>query len=132
MKVLLLDNYKYYLYPEGFTSLEQFANYTNKHYNEFIKMTQLRTDNCCPPYFIKEDAITIYINFSTVESICETEIKGIIPKDDYKERLKKIVAEKCVHCTYYTYLPDPDENLGGHWKNISLDGECYSFDPVKE
>ncbi len=126
MKALLLD-YRYFMYPEGISTLGQFIDFANKHFNEFIKLTELDTDNCREPYFIKEDIKTAYINLSTVESIGESEIKAIIPKEEYKERLKKIVAEKCVHCTNYTELTDSDENLGGHWNMISLDGECCGF-----
>ncbi len=131
MKVLLLD-YRYIMYPEGISSLEQFIDYANKHFNEFIKLTELSTENCREPYFIKEDVKTVYINLSAIETISEVEIKAIIPKEEYKERLKKIVNEKCVHCASYTELTDPDENLGGHWNNISLDGECYGFNPKEE
>lgn len=132
MKVLLFDYNRYIMYPEGISSLEQFIDYANKHFNEFVKLTELCTDNCCEPYFIKEDVQTAYINLSTVEKISEYEIKAILPKEEYKKRLKKILAEKCVHCTSYTELPDPDENLRRHWSKISLDGECYGFDPKKE
>ncbi len=131
MKALSLD-YRYFVYPEGISSLEQFIDYANKHFNEFIKLTELCTENCREPYFIKEDIKTVYINLSTVESIDEIEIKAIISKAEYTERLKKIVAEKCVHCTNYTELADPDKNLGGHWNNISLDGECYGFNLKEE
>lgn len=131
MKVLFLD-YSYIMYPEGISSLEQFIGYANKHFNEFVKFTKLSTENCRPPYFIKEDVETVYINLSKMASISEYEVKAILPKEEYKERLKKIVAEKCVHCTSYTEVTDPDENLSGHWHNISLDGVCYGFDPIKE
>ena len=129
MKVLFL-NYSYYMYPDGITSLEQFVEYANKHFNEFIKLTELCTDNCCPPYFVKEDVKTVYKNLSNVEEISEYEIKEILPKTEYDERLKKIVAEKCVHCKNYEEETG-DDNLRGHRNQISLDGECWRFSTVK-
>lgn len=130
MKALVFDNFNYYTYPDGITSLEQFAAYANKHFNEFVKMTELCTDNCRAPYFIKEDVKTVYINISQIESINECEVKGFLTKKEYEERLKKTVAEKCVHCTHYT--ESCEDNLRGHWDTISLDGECYGFERIKD
>ena len=130
MKVLFFK-YRYFMYPECTSSLEEFIDYANKHYNSFIRLTELSTDNCRPPYFIKEDIKTVYINISSIDCIREYEIAEIIPRTEYEKRLKKIVFEKCVHCKNYTEEIKGD-NLSGHWTNISLDGDCYEFTPIED
>ena len=47
-----------YLYPEGIYSMEDFVAYVNLSGSKFIRMRCLYSDNCVPPYFVREDCGT--------------------------------------------------------------------------
>ena len=52
MKILEID-YDFYYYPQGISSIDGFIDYANSKYNSFVKLIQLKTENCAFPYFIK-------------------------------------------------------------------------------
>ncbi len=124
MKILSID-YDYYEYPQNINSLEEFIRLLETSNSAFIKLTQFQTENCCYPYFVKEDVSEIYLNISKMDHIQEEEVT-VLTREVYDARLRKIVASKCVHCEQYSEDCEGD-NLTGHRSMISLDGECSMF-----
>ena len=129
MKSLFIDH-NYYKFPDEIQTIEQFAKYLNDNYNSFIKLTEYRDENCCEPYYIAEETEEKYLNISAIDFFCEKEIT-VLSKDEYDNRLRKVISEKCVHCVHY--IDDfPEENLDNHRGNINLDGYCWRFEKKSE
>ncbi len=124
MKILNID-YDFFKYPDGINSIDEFIDYLEDSDSYFIKLTQLVADNCRFPYFVEEDVKELYLGIPNITKIIEVQAT-ILPRAEYEERLKKIVAEKCVHCENYTEDCEGD-NLKGHRDTITLDGDCYIF-----
>ena len=118
MKLLEID-YDCYQFPQGITSLSDFAKMLNENYQSFIPLVQYQTENCVFPYFVAEDTKTVYINIAEIEKVSETEAT-ILPRWEYDSRLRKIVKEKCTDCVHY----EEGDNLEGHREKMSLNGEC--------
>ena len=119
--------YDYYEYPAGISNIDAFAAYLQDNYHSFIKLKQWQTDNCCPPYFIESEYKWVYLNVARIQDVCETEDDvTVLSKEEYTERLRQIVATKCVHCVNY-FEDCEGDNLQGHWGMISLDGKCRSY-----
>ena len=129
MKALRIS-YFYYAYPENCATLEDFIAFLNQNYHSFIRLTKFDNSSCCFPYFIQEDVQTVYCNVAELDEVSEEDIT-VLPRDEYKARLKAVIESKCVHCQHYTEELG-DANFRGHWSNINLDGECDDFDPVCE
>lgn len=133
MKVLKIVNkhsFKYYEYPHGISTLDDFVLMAQKNYNSFVEMMQYSDDKCVAPYFVKEDKKRVFLNISTVLSIEEEDI-NLLSREEYDERLRKIVNEKCVKCIHYEEHNSGD-NLEGHRENISLDGECWGYEKADD
>lgn len=128
MKVLRID-YEYYQYPEGIDSFSDFLQYLNENYAKFIPFVHFLEDNCIQPYFVQEDVRTVYLNISRINAVSEAEVT-VLSRKEYDERLKKVVASKCVGCAKYEEDSQGD-NLKGHRDHISLDGECIFYEKVE-
>ncbi len=128
MKILEID-YDYYYYPQGIFCIEEFIAYANKHYNTFIKLTRFETENCAFPYFISEETKQVYVNIATMEKISEAEVT-VLCRLDYDIRLEQVVKQKCIDCVHYEEDNEGD-NLKGHREKLSLDGECWGYEPKK-
>ena len=48
-------------------------------------------------------------------------------RDEYIERLKSVIKEKCINCEYYI----DDCDFESHLEKIDLDGNCYGFERKK-
>lgn len=129
MKILFIDD-EYYRYPEGINAVEDYMAYLNNSNSFFIKMVRFETDNCRFPYLIEEETRDVYLNISKMGVIYEAEAT-ILTCEEYEERLKKVVAEKCIYCQNYTDGLKGD-NLSGHRGNITLDGDCFLFSKIDE
>ena len=129
MKILEID-YDFYYYPQGISSIDDFIDYANSNYNSFVKLIQLKTENCAFPYFIKEDTKEIYVNIATIEKISEEEAT-IFCRLDYDVRLEQVVKNKCIDCVHYEEDSESD-NLKGHREKISLDGECWWYEKKED
>lgn len=125
MKLLEIDC-RYYKFPAGVNTLEDFISYLSDKYNSFIPMDQYQTDNCVFPYFILDDVKTVYINVSQIDIISETEGE-VLSREEYDCRLDRVVRERCVDCVFYEEATEK-ELLEGHRNMISLDGECIRYE----
>ena len=122
MRLLLIDHL-YYKYPDGIDSLEEFINYINTSKTKFVKMTELPEDHCVAPYFICEDAKTVYLNFAGVSRI--EEISGkIMLRIEYERKLKEVVRTKCHDCVHFG---GDFDDLDGHCDTLSLAGDCCLY-----
>ena len=54
----------------------------------------------------------------------------MLSKDEYDERLLKVISEKCVHCIHYSE-DVCEQDYESHIEHISLNGECYGFEKQK-
>lgn len=125
MKILEID-YEYYYYPKKISCLKDFITYANLHYNTFIKLTKLETENCTFPYFISEDTKEVYVNIAKKETISEADVT-VLCRSDYDIRLEQAVKKKCIDCVHYEEDVE-EENLKGHRDKLSLDGECWGYE----
>ncbi len=83
------------------------------------------------PFFIEEDLKTEkqYFNPSSIRLIKENEI-SILRRCEYEEKLKKVIADKCIHCV--NYIDDVcEQDFKSHIEHIDLNGECYGFETKK-
>lgn len=124
MKILEIDYY-YYCFPNGIDCLDDFIAYANEHYNSFIKLTKLETENCTFPYFISEDTKEVYLNTASISRVSEEDVT-VLCRADYEIRLEKAIKKKCIDCAYYE--EDSADNLKGHHEKLSLDGECLGYE----
>lgn len=122
MKALNID-YDICLYPEGINSPTEFAAYLEGNLNKFIEIKYFGTENCVAPYYIAEEVKTRYLNVTHIGFFCEEEIT-VLSREEYNERLKAVIAKKCVNCV--NYVDDGrDEDICG---KLCLDGTCWSFE----
>lgn len=128
MKILHF-NFEYYYYPEGISCLDDFVAYANEHYHTFIKLIRLEDENCKFPYFIREGTEPAYVNIAAITRLSEVEAT-VLGREEYDKRLAQVVKEKCVNCVHYEENKEGD-NLKGHRENLSLDGECWDYEPKK-
>ena len=109
MKVLEID-YDKYIYPEGVSTPEEFADYLLSHTGKFIPMRYYTTDHCRDPMV-------------TVFRECEV---TVLSREEYDRRLAEKIDEKCVGCAKYV------RNGGDCGSNIceelSLDGYCWNYE----
>ncbi len=70
-----------------------------------------------------------YFNPSNIRLIQESEV-SILRRWEYEEKLKKIIADKCVHCVNYTE-DVCEQDFKSHIEHIDLNGECYGFGAKK-
>lgn len=125
MKAIVID-YEYYMFPEGMDSIGVFIEYLNNHPNTFIKLKQYSEERCKGPYFIREDVKEVFIN---VANITKVEMKEIylLSNNEYEERLKDVIKEKCLSCERYRDDDQPDD-LETYRDKLSLDGDCFGYD----
>ena len=128
MKALKLD-YKYFKYPEGYTTLDQFIEYVNDgNPMRFIPLIEYLRDHCMEPYFIKSETAFSYVNLSRIDSIQEVDIT-VYSKEEYKRRLELVIQDHCLNCELYredTFSDDPFY----YGDKISLDGNCPLKMPI--
>lgn len=129
MKVLKAD-YEYYYYPEEIDNFSDLLQYLNDNYNKFIPLVHFLEDNCLAPYFVQEDVTKVYLNVGQINLINEEEVT-VLSRKEYDERLKKVIASKCVGCTRYEE-DSQGEDLKDHRNNISLDGECSFYEKIEQ
>ena len=123
-KILEID-YDYYYYPDGITCVEEFIEYCNDHFQSFIELTRLETENCVFPYFIREDVKRVFLNISTMEKVAETEVT-VMCRLNYDTLLSIAVNNKCKDCVNYEEDTEGD-NMKGHRDKLTLDGECWAY-----
>lgn len=121
MKALYFNG-SYYQHPEGVKTIEEFIEHINQKGDKYLPMTRYETENCVHPYYIREEMKIIYINFSQINEIEETEIHVLV-KDEYEIKLAKCVEDVCRYCA--NYEEDSSGNMKGHRDKINLDGECF-------
>ncbi|HIW72979.1 MAG TPA: hypothetical protein H9684_01515 [Firmicutes bacterium] len=110
-----------YLYPEGIYSMEDFVAYVNLSGSKFIRMRCLYSDNCVPPYFVREDCGTCYVNFSAVSVMEEAEVT-LLSREEYDARLREVLPHCCRGCVDFD--ENEDDLLEGRRNYVGLDGYC--------
>ncbi len=130
-KVALINNIHYCKFPEGITDIKLFIAYLNENYHSFVELEYYIEEGCIAPFFIEEDLKTKkqYFNPSNIRLIQESEV-SILRRWEYEEKLKKIIADKCVHCVNYTE-DVCEQDFKSHVQHIDLNGECYGFEAKK-
>ena len=99
MKVLEID-YDKYIYPEGVSTPEEFADYLLSNTGKFIAMRYYTTGHCKDPFFVESDTAVKYINPAMVTVFRECEVT-VLSREEYDRRL----AEKVEASFYYVRCP---------------------------
>lgn len=116
-----------YLYPEGISTPTEFAAYLERNEGRFIPMQYYSDENCAFPYYIEQDIKTKYLNVSLLKSFEECDIT-VLPREEYNERLKAVVAATCVHCVNDMGCGCDECDCGdGVRGRMTLDGKCWGF-----
>ena len=124
MKVLEID-YDKYIYPEGVSTPEEFADYLLSHTGKFIPMRYYTTDHCRDPFFVESDTAVKYINPAMVTVFRECEVT-VLSREEYDRRLAEKVEEKCAGCAKYIRNGgDCGSNIS---EELSLDGYCWNYE----
>jgi len=128
LNVALINNVQYCKFPNGINNIKDFIEFLNGNYHSFVELEFLIEEGCVAPFYIEEELKTEkqYWNPSTFRFVKEAEI-SILKRSEYEEKLKKVIAEKCVHCVNYSE-DTCEEDFKSHIEHIDLNGECWSFE----
>lgn len=131
LKVALINNINYCKFPDGINNIEEFIAFVNKNFNSFFEVEILVEKGCVAPFFIEEELETEkqYWNPANIRLIKGAEV-SILQRFEYEEKLKKVIAEKCVHCVNYSE-DTCEQDLKSHIEHIDLNGECYGYEKKK-
>lgn len=131
LNVALINNVHYCKFPKGISNIKEFIKYINEKYHSFVELESLIEEGCVAPFYIEEDLKTEkqYWNPSNIRNIKESEV-SILRRWEYEEKLKKVIAEKCVHCVNYSE-DACEQDLKSHIEHIDLNGECYGYEKKK-
>lgn len=131
LNVALINNVQYCKFPDGINNITEFIKFLNENYHSFVELEFLIEEGCVAPFYIEEDLKIEkqYWNPSNIRLVKETEV-SILRRWEYEEKLKKIVAEKCVHCVNYSE-DTCEQDLKSHIEHIDLNGECYGYEKKK-
>ncbi len=129
MKVLLINDCDYFLYPDSISTLEEFVTYANTHMGRLVPIKRLKEENCVYPNFLEDEIQQYYINPSRIDSVTEAEV-NIYSESEYMDKLENVVANVCANCCNY------DEDLAcpceDYRDKLTLDGECWDFEDFDE
>ena len=127
-KVLLINNHSYCKFPKGITNIEEFVKFLNNNPHHFFEIESYVEKGCVAPFFIEEDleCEKQYWNSDHIRCFSESKLT-ILKRDEYIERLKSVIKEKCMNCEYYI----DDCDFESHLEKIDLDGNCYVFERKK-
>ena len=127
-KVALINNCEYCIFPEGVGDIKEFIEFINRRYDSFIELEVYSEEGCIAPFFIEENlkTETEYFNTSYIRNIRECEI-SILKREEYKERLRAVIQDKCIHCVHYSE-DVCGEDSGPFIEHISLNGKCYEYE----
>ena len=128
LKVAGINNILYCKFPEGIQNIQEFVAFLNQNYHSFVELEFLMEEGCVAPFYIEEDlkTETQYWNPSSIRLVKEAEV-SILPRSEYHERLKKVIAEKCIHCVNYSE-DTCEQDFKSHIEHIDLNGECYGYE----
>lgn len=131
LNVALINNVQYCKFPKGINNIEEFIKYLNENYHSFVELEFLIEEGCVAPFYIEEGLKTEkqYCNPSNIRNIKKSEV-FILRRWEYKEKLEKVIAEKCVHCVNYSE-DACEQDLKSHIEHIDLNGECYGYEKKK-
>lgn len=129
IKVACFNNINYCKFPEGIDNIKDFVGFLNQRYNSFVELEMLVENSCVAPHFIEGKTEKQYWNPLLIRCIKESEVY-LYTQDEYDEKLKEVIACKCVHCVNYSE-DVCEQDFESHREHISLDGECYGFEKKK-
>ena len=131
IKVALINHGQYCKFPNGINNIKDFIEFLNGNYHSFVELEFLIEEGCVAPFYIEEDLKTEkqYWNPSNIRLVKEAEV-SILRRWEYEEKLKKVIAEKCVHCVNYSE-DACEQDLKSHIEHIDLNGECYGYEKKK-
>ena len=131
LKVALVNNINYCKFPDGIDNIKDFISFLNQNYNSYFEIEVLIEEGCVAPFFIEEDLKTEkqYWNSSHIRLVKDSEVM-ILSRQEYNEKLEKVINEKCIHCVHYSDNVC-DEDLKSFIEHIDLNGECYGFEKKK-
>jgi len=126
MKILMIDGFDKYLYPQEIKTLNEFMDYIKEHKNSFIELKKLDDENESELFFIKEDVKTTYVNFNNVTTIEETKV-NIITNTEYDKKIRKIANSICEGCPINGASELGCDTIKNKRRHINLDDETCSL-----
>ena len=131
LNVALINNVQYCKFPNGINNIKDFIEFLNGNYHSFVELEFLIEEGCVAPFYIEEGLKTEkqYWNPSNIRLVKAVEV-FILRRWEYEEKLKKVIAEKCVHCVNYSE-DVCEQDLKSHIEHIDLNGECYGYEKKK-
>ena len=131
LNVALINNVHYCKFPNGINNIKDFIEFLNGNYHSFVELEFLIEEGCVAPFYIEEDLKTEkqYWNPSHIRLVKEADV-SIFRRWEYEEKLKKVIAEKCVHCVNYSEYAC-EQDLKSHIEHIDLNGDCYGYEKKK-
>ena len=130
IKAACFNAVNYCKFPEGIDNIKDFAAFLNRNYHSLVELEMLSEKGCVAPYFIDGKTETEYWNTSLMRCVKESEC-FICTESEYNEKLKEVVANKCVHCVNYSEK-ECKEDYQSFREHINLDGECFGFEKKNE
>lgn len=124
MKVLVINDCDYYLYPDSSMSLEDFVKYANTHMGRLVPMIMLKEEKCSHPFYIEEEKKLYYLNPSKIETVTEEEVT-VLSRMEYNKRLQTLINDVCMNCV--SYEEDMENDCEGIREKMCLDGKCWDF-----
>lgn len=126
VKAACFNNINYCKFPEDINNIKEFVDFLNQNYNSFVELEMFIEEDCVAPYFLDDKTEVQYWNPALMRCIKEMEI-NICTKDEYDEKLREVIANKCIHCVNYSE-DVCEQDFESHREHISLNGECYGFE----
>ena len=130
IKAACFNNVNYCKFPDSIDNVKDFICFLNKHYNSFVELEVFSEEGCVTPFFLEGKTDIQYWNPSLMRCVRESEIY-IYTKAEYDQKLKEVIADKCINCVYYSE-DVCEQDFESHREHISLSGECYGFEKKKE
>lgn len=128
MKVLLINDCDYYLYPDSSMTLEDFVKFANTHMGRLVPLVMLKEEKCTHPFYIEEEKQLYYLNPSRIETVTEAEVT-VLSRKEYNKRLEILMNEVCINCACYE--EDQENNFEGVREKMCLDGQCWDFESLE-
>lgn len=129
MKVLSLNG-EFYLYPNGVTNIDEFAELLEKENRKLIKLRKLFEKNCVSPYYIFEQIRECYVSIASIDDFFEEEVV-ILENDEYEKLLNNVKKKLCSKCDERSKCLSDEKQ--GFREKLCLDCSCFEyFEEVEE
>lgn len=115
----LFYEFEYYLLPDDVSSV---AELEAKYGHRAFETVRYEQKTCMAPYVTDESGRIETLSVSDYSLAFDAPLY-VLPQKEYDAKLRENIAKTCPSCHYYT--DDGNEDLSGHYDEISYDNVCY-------